>query len=509
MKKTMLLAVLLMLGLAAGAFAQAPLPGAIFQGGTENVTLVVETGHTELTGDVYLIIMTGSNPSVAGTVTFKYNVPFTCPLAGDGAPVLTTSVGLAAAAIDANASDFLLGRLVITVPALADDGDWLRIHGVRLDVAGNPKPQYTVTLSSTGNAIFNGQFTAPVIDGSAAGLKSLATEAVELDALNDTQDGIATIEVKEGFNSAFGLGLVPDVEPLMAQMIKIHLSSAPPEGITLTFPQVVLSDGDAQWELASSKGVLLLEDKEVNFETASLDVYYILVSDNDPTMLETMTIPVDVVVDGADLPIPSEVITCTVTLAPVLPAFVDGDIEDADGNPLPIPRYEQALLGPENLVTVFGAQTALLAPLAQNMPAIGYDTGIAIANTTEDPDAADMGLQADAISQAGIIKFYMYQQQKGSAVPKLFTYTTDSTSPGTGLNASGKLAAGSTYTVLVSQLLEAAGITEEFQGYIIAVANFTNAHGLYVCSNFQTFSQGSSMVVLKGNRQEVPESLGQ
>jgi hypothetical protein len=91
----------------------------------------------------------------------------------------------------------------------------------------------------------------------------------------------------------------------------------------------------------------------------------------------------------------------------------------------------------------------------------------------------------------------------------LFTYTTGAASPGTGLDASGNLASGSTYTVLVSQLLEAAGITEEFQGYIIAITQFTNAHGLYVCSNFQTFSQGSSMVVIKSDRQDVPESLGQ
>ena len=58
MKRTMLLAVL-MLGLVAVAFAQPP-QGAVFQGATENVTLVVASGHTELTGDVYMTIQAGS-----------------------------------------------------------------------------------------------------------------------------------------------------------------------------------------------------------------------------------------------------------------------------------------------------------------------------------------------------------------------------------------------------------------------------------------------------------------
>jgi hypothetical protein len=507
MKKTMLLAVLLMLGLAAGAFAQPPPQGAVFQGATENVTLVVESGHTELTGDVYMTVI-GTLPTLAGTITLKYNVPFTSPLDPlmIGAPVIFGTGGLAAVAVDQGASDAPAGRLVLIVPAGGLPADYIQVHGVRLDVAGSPKPQYTVTLSSTKNAIFNGQFTAPVIDGAAAGLKLDETVPVELNAINPV-GGDAYIYLLEGFNNAFGVTNLTDPTQTISQMIRIRLSAAPPEGVTIRFPAIATSLGaSAQWTRASAAGTVLGTSRTIDFESEDLDIYYRLTSDNNPTLPESFAVE-DIYVDASDavLPLPNGVITYTATLAVVEAAFdADGEVTD-----LPIPRYAEALIHGGELVIIKGRQTALLAPLAQNMPSIGYDTGLAIANTTTDPGDLLMGIDADAIKQTGKITFYMYQQQKGSAVPKLFTYTTGAASPGTGLDASGNLASGSTYTVLVSQLLEAAGITEEFQGYIIAITQFTNAHGLYVCSNFQTFSQGSSMVVIKSDRQDVPESLGQ
>jgi hypothetical protein len=147
-------------------------------------------------------------------------------------------------------------------------------------------------------------------------------------------------------------------------------------------------------------------------------------------------------------------------------------------------------------------------PIAQNMPSIGYDTGIAVSNTTLDPGAEALGIKG-AIPQAGKILFVLYAQQNGSTAVKQYTYLTDGASPGTGLDPDGKLQPGSTYTVLVSQILQAAGVTDEFQGYGFIVTNFTNAHGICVASNFTNFSQGTSLYVVRTDRQDVPESLGQ
>ena len=509
MKKTMLLAVLLMLGLAAGAYAQ---PGGIFQGSTENVTLVVASGHTEVTGDVYLSVMQGSIATVPGTVTLKYNVPFTSPLDGTtGTPVVTGTGLLSTVAIDELASDPVAGYLVLTVPAGGVYPNYIRVHGVRLDVAGSPKPAYTVTLSSTKNAIFNGQFSAPVIDGAAAGLlpDTKNSEAAEISAIApEGMDGL--IVLKEGFNSAFGVTAATDLTQTISQMIRIRLSGAPPEGVTLVFPATAATDvvgGTAHWTRATSAGTPAATAKTIDFESAGgdLDIYYRLTSDNNPVLPENFVLDVAVnVADDADLPLPSGVITYTATLAPVEPAFdADGEVTD-----LPIPRYAEALV-PGDLLIIKGSTTALLIPLAQNMPSIGYDTGIAIANTTTDPGAAKMGIDHGAIKQSGKITFYIYQQQDGATPPKAFTYVTGPSSPGTGLDALGNLPSGSTYTVLASEIAAAAGGSGEFQGYVIAVCDFTNAHGLYVASNFTNFSQGSSMVVVHLNRQDVPESLGQ
>jgi len=504
MKKTMLLAVL-MLGLAAVAFAQPP-QGAVFQGATENVTLVVASGHTELTGDVYMTVQAGSNPTLAGTITLKYNVPFTSPLDGSqGTPVVTGTGGLALTSIDELASDPVAGMLVVIVPAGGVSGDYIQVHGVRLDVAGSPKPAYTVTLSSTKNAIFNGQFTAPVIDGAAAGLKLEAEVPVELNALTPA-GGEAQIWLMEGFNSAYGVTAVTDPTQTISQMIKITLSAAPPEGVTITFPATATSDGTAAWERASEAGTLLGTTRTVDFESEDLSVYYRLVSDNDPTLPETFFltgIAVEVA-DDAPLPIPAGAISYVATLAPVQPAFnSDGTVVDLD-----IPRYAEALLQGGNIVTVAGSQTVLIMPIAQNMPSIGYDTGIAVSNTTLDPGAEALGIKG-AIPQAGKILFVLYAQQNGSTAVKQYTYLTDGASPGTGLDPDGKLQPGSTYTVLVSQILQAAGVTDEFQGYGFIVTNFTNAHGICVASNFTNFSQGTSLYVVQQDRQAVPESLGQ
>lgn len=289
-------------------------------------------------------------------------------------------------------------------------------------------------------------------------------------------------------------------------MIKITLSSAPPEGVEITFPGTATSDGTAAWERASEAGTLLGTTKTIDFESEDLTVYYRLVTDNDPTLPEGFYlegIAVDVA-DDAPLPIPSGAITYTATLAPIQPAFnADGTVVDLD-----IPRYAEALVQGGAILTVAGSQTVLIMPIAQNMPSIGYDTGISVANTTLDPGAELLGIQG-AIPQAGKIAFVLYQQQVGSTAVKRYTYVTDSASPGTGLDATGKLQPGSTYTVLISQILQAAGVTDEFQGYGFIVTNFTNAHGICVASNFSTFSQGTSLMVVGKDRQDVPEALGQ
>jgi len=213
---------------------------------------------------------------------------------------------------------------------------------------------------------------------------------------------------------------------------------------------------------------------------------------------------------AASFPLGAAQISATATFAPLHPALnADGTVPTtAPGNA--VPRYEAEEVGPATLVNIVGASTTLLVPFA-SISGTGVETGLAIANSTTDPGAAAMGGITTAVKQSGPVIFYFFPQAPESTGP--WVYNTGAppagtTLPGLGLGSGGNLPSGSTYTVLAGDLLRALGKTS-FQGYIMIVTNFTNAHGLYIVSNFSTFSQGAHMLVV--NRvtatRDAPEGL--
>jgi len=232
-------------------------------------------------------------------------------------------------------------------------------------------------------------------------------------------------------------------------------------------------------------------------------VCYKVAQNTNVTVLERLEIPVTATTGGAALPIPSATISVTATLAPIGPAFaVDGSVL-----PGPIPRYSEDPIGPATLASVVGANTTLLIPFATTVASAGYNTGIAISNSTLDPGKSAMGVKS-AIPQTGTVTFNFYPQVPASGTaPAPFSYTTKAGSPGVGLDASGNLPSGSTYSVLLSQLLSAAGQPADYTGYIFVITNFTNAHCLYVATNFAGFAQGAMALVITGNRDGTTESL--
>ena len=136
------------------------------------------------------------------------------------------------------------------------------------------------------------------------------------------------------------------------------------------------------------------------------------------------------------------------------------------------PRYATgSSVGPVTVVQ-FGAsatgQTTMLIPYA--LANVGtYDTGIAIANTTKDPVFGTDAQGFAAPDTAGSITFNFFPGD-GSAS---FTIT-----PTTGFNlVSGAVPAGNSFIGTLSSILKAGNNTAPFQGYVIAVTNFTHAHG--------------------------------
>lgn len=499
--KTILVAAVMFLGLTAAAFAQAT-----FSVGSIPVTTVTNTGQTERTGDITFTQISGT--SNLGTITIAYGVPIT--IAMSSVTVTGTDGYSGLVSVNTGASNNASGLLVINLPAGATAGT-IVVSGVRVAVAGTSLSNLVASISSVGNAIVAGQTNVTVISSIAAGIASVGTgttaSAATIQGVSGAISGSAVVTVTEGYLDAFKVAGTGDTTSVL---LRITLDKNPPAGVTVAFPATAVEEGTGPgvWESCNSTGSAAATYTFTSSST-SLSAYYRIATATDPTLVETVTIPVSLSVSGsAAFPIPATVVSYKVSLAPVGTAFSSNGAVITS----PIPRFAALDVGPATLFTVIGSQTTLLFPLSQFVnlgPNNIYDTGISIANTTTDPGTTAMGGIVTAPKQAGKITFYFYPQlaTPGGTLPTAFSYTTTTGSPGTGLDSSGNLPSGSTYTVLLSELLAAAGYSGDFQGYIFAITGFTNAHGIYVLSNFAGFAQGASALVITSNRTIVPEAL--
>ena len=142
-----------------------------------------------------------------------------------------------------------------------------------------------------------------------------------------------------------------------------------------------------------------------------------------------------------------------------------------------IPRFSSDPTSPVSVIGVTSDQTTLSLPYA--LATMGFDTGIAISNMNTGTD------------QEGAITFMLYQN--GDEAVK---YTTDANSPGSGLT-NGVLAAGTTYAVLLTDILDAAGVEGGFLGYAMITTDFTDAAGIAYISDWAAFSATATLSVVK------------
>jgi len=514
--KTLLIAAVMFLGLTAAAFAQAT-----FSVGSIPVTAVVNTGQVELSGAITFTWVSGT--PVTGTISISYGVPITYPDLSKAAQTgaMISGTGLAGCGaqptINNSASSNTNGIVVVNIAGAgctAAAGSFT-VSGVRVAVAGTSLTSLNAALSTTQNAITAGQTSVTVISSIAAGLASVKVSTPA--TINATTAAVAnspvSIAIKEGFLDAFGQVTGTTATQTNAGL-RITLNQAPPAGITLVFPATATTDGAGipQFQTANADmtGVGAVGPVTVSSTSTTLQVFYKLVSGSDATKVETLSIPVTVNVDTnvVTTPITTASFTVTATMAPIGTAF------DTAGAVITltnlVPRYAALEVGPATLVNVTANNTVLLFPFVQSVGSLGFNTGISIANTTEDPGATAMGFgkSTAALAQSGTITFYFYPSLPASGTnPTNFSYTTTAGSPGSGLDSTGKVIAGSTYTVLVTQILAAAGQPTDFNGYMFAICNFSNGHALGVVSDFTKFSQGYLALVIPQSRQITPEAL--
>jgi len=494
--KTLLVAAVMFLGLAAAAYAQGT---ATFQVGSIPVTAVTATGMTEKTGSITFTTVSGSAPTVLGTITVSYLVPIT------NAGAAITGTALTGALPTIGSTNNTAGVVVINV----SEGftGTFTLTGIRVAVSGTTLTSLSASLSAVGNAIVAGQTVVTVISSISNGLASLTSTSGVINAVTGAVTTQPTLKVKENYLDAYGkIPTVPATDDQTTGVwLRFTLSAAPPTGMTIAFPATATTDSTGIFTTVNSDGTPNGAAVNITSTSAALTVYYQLTTDSDPTKIETLTVPLTVSVDTtkASFPLASISITSTVTLAPIGTAFASSGALIAS----PIPRFSALEVGPASILSIAGSATTLIIPYASTVSSSGYNTGIAVANTTTDPGATAMFGLASAIKQAGPITFYFYPQQSGSTAPTPFSYTTGAASPGTGLDSSGRVPSGSTYTVLLSQLLAAASAPADFNGYIIVVCSFTNAHIQYIITDFKFFANGGQGMVVSSTRATTPEAL--
>jgi hypothetical protein len=163
----------------------------------------------------------------------------------------------------------------------------------------------------------------------------------------------------------------------------------------------------------------------------------------------------------------------------VLTSATTGQIPRYANNPLPSP--------PLTVINITAAQTVFLIPFVVNES--GFDTGIALANTTTDP----FGTTNGARPQNGNVVFSIFPRVGTSC-----TVTPSTSTVGVGLTSAGILESGRTYTVLLSELLKVTGSNcpTTMTGYIFGVANFPLGHGSAFVTNFTGFTSASNVLIL-------------
>jgi hypothetical protein len=149
---------------------------------------------------------------------------------------------------------------------------------------------------------------------------------------------------------------------------------------------------------------------------------------------------------------------------------------------LPIPRFADTSTATSTF-TIISCTTSLLFPFVTNQG--GFDTGLALMNTTSDPFGSK--------PQAGTCALNFYGQ---NAPPQYVTASIPS----------GNNTASTTYAFLASS------IAPNFQGYVIALCQFQLAHGYAFISDLgaQKLAHGYLALILStgtGARSANPEAL--
>jgi len=251
-----------------------------------------------------------------------------------------------------------------------------------------------------------------------------------------------------------------------------------PSGVTLSVPYQVLSGAGMIAQLVLSpnsdggSGTLTVGTGSADVPSSGLVVYEVTSIDAmSYSTQETLSVTVSV---SYSIPGPLGTGTVNGNFAPISTVYV-----------MSASAYEPRFVDKATdmtIITVSPCRTILLFPYVTNQA--GFDTGVAIANTTADP----LGTTA----QAGVCTINYYGNTNGSTGPA--AQTSPSVSAGSHLafmlsGGGGVFARNGGFTACAS----GACVAPLFQGYIIAICDFQFAHGFAYVSDVQNDPSGRTL----------------
>jgi len=507
-------------------------------------TTAISTGHTEIAGDILLNLTppVGGFGAGSSTLTVDYGVPITVPAAGFiticgsgtlvGGGAACTGGTSYTAATTGTSGTFQIGgsnqnQLLIVLfglPAAAGTGT-ISITGVKVSLAAFAGTKLTATLATTAPPLGGGPYTIAAGQNSTDVITTIAPAFTTASAPGSTatplggagrgtilttttvSDRLFTIDVPETFVDAYKATL--GVSGYLNDPALTVTFSGIPAGIFLnlaggatgtsnTLCTTTTADTSQFYNTTSGAAtgipVSNLTNLVASQATPSTVLTFTGVAFNQ-TQTEAIRLRGCIYTSGATAPLTAGTIAATITLSPNGVALNSGvQITPVAGN---FPRYQASTVS-VNVVDIRAAETVLLLSFAVRNTA-GFDTGIAVANTSTDPLGS-----AGVTPNDGSITLTFYPQGTGSS----FTYTTAAGSPGQGLGAAGLLASGKTWSVGLSELLGAiSGAPASFTGYIFVRANFTNAHGAAYITDYKGFTSFTPFLVVPLDRPTVAEGL--
>jgi hypothetical protein len=243
------------------------------------------------------------------------------------------------------------------------------------------------------------------------------------------------------------------------------------------------SDGLAAIALATnSNGTAEAVWETTNSNPSAIDVMifsvYISYSPTSPTATNTYGTPI------TGLPLGTAPNDVQLSFAPE-PSSGTFTTANATQGQIPTPRFAVIKTQEGPYTTINLCQTTLLYPFVTG--AAGFDTGIAVANTSMDPFGT--------VNQTGSCKLWAYGVTVAAAGNTPLQTTVigcDATStPVAGTNCFPVVSPGSVQSVLASATLT------NFQGYVIAVCNFQYAHGYAAVTDLGIRNLWSSYLALE------------